>query len=608
MSVVLTTQSVNMGLMSGPDPGTTLSLAPQGVKRIGDRSYLLVLQGGSSSMFPLPALGSVVVGRATDAELRIEDPAASRKHARFMVVDGVVQVMDLDSHNGTRVNGERLEQVRPLASGDVVAIGEVSLVLHTASPRPSRRGPLDAAALLARLDEEVERAVRYERPLAVVVLHLGARGDTSSVALAAAPALRLIDVLGLLPGGQLVMVLPELAEEAASEIARDVLARIATVAPGARAGLATCPVDGCEGATVLSVARAAVEAALDRAIARAVDATRTLELDGRKIVLSDPAMLRLYELVRRLAQSDLPVLVRGETGSGKENAAFGVHAFSRRAKGPFVTLNCAALPENLIESELFGHERGAFSGAVATKPGLFEAASGGTVFLDEIGELGASAQAKLLRAIEAKRITRLGDVKEREVDIRVVAATHRDLETEIRAGRFREDLFFRLGAAQVHLPPLRERPREIPLLARVFLEAAASSLGKETPVLSAATLERLGRHPWPGNVRELKNAMDFVGATIDEPVVEPWHLPERMQDEPEPTGVAAAASAQTADLPSVRPKAFRPIAEELRSLEQQRMQEALVATGGVQTKAADLIGMPLRTFVFKLKQYGMQKR
>jgi two-component system response regulator AtoC len=290
-----------------------------------------------------------------------------------------------------------------------------------------------------------------------------------------------------------------------------------------------------------------------------------------------------------------------------------------RAGRPFVAINCAALPESLAESQLFGYERGAFSGADKPRAGILEQSSGGTLFLDEVGELSLAIQAKLLRALEQKRITRLGDSREREVDLRIVSATNRVLEDEVAAGRFREDLYFRLRGAQVVLPPLRDRPLELPLLASAFLAEACVRYQRPAPHLSAATMEVLSAHPWRGNVRELKAAMDYVAAMCTGPVVEPSHLPETIYrpSSPAPEPEEAQASATPAlqpERPEAEPPAeplhrtFRPLAEEIHELEQRRIREALEAANGVQTRAAQLIGMPLRTFAFKLKRYKISWR
>jgi transcriptional regulator with GAF, ATPase, and Fis domain len=262
------------------------------------------------------------------------------------------------------------------------------------------------------------------------------------------------------------------------------------------------------------------------------------------------------------------------------------------------------MQETLLEGELFGHEKGAFSGAAAAKPGLLETASEGTVFLDEVGELPLAIQAKLLRALESKRIIRLGGVAEIALDIRIVAATNRDLEEQVKVGRFRQDLYFRLSAATVILPPLRERPREVGLLARSLLAEACAAGGRGPMDLAPATTRALARYAWPGNVRELRNVMQYLAVTVLADVVEPWHLPERMADAP----AAPEPPPRDAAPPSAADPGFRPLADELRDLERTRIVEALDAAGGVKTRAAELIGMPLRTFALKMKQHGIASR
>jgi two-component system, NtrC family, response regulator AtoC len=568
------------------------------------RFYLLVLQGDSSEMFHLPATGMVVIGRSDEADLRLADDTASRSHARIITADGVARLVDLGSHNGTFVNGERVDGTRALASGDVVTIGAFTMVLHAARRAPEARPILDAASLRLRLVEEIERATRYQRPMALVDIVLPAGGDPRALAATVAAAIRLIDVVGFVAEAQLAVLMPEAGGEA-----RLYADQLAQLAGGARVGLAICPDDALDADTLLAVARAAAAFARPGEVATAAAAVRELVLGDRTIVLADPALVRLFDLIARLATSDLPILILGETGAGKEGAARAVHHGSKRRQGPFVTVNCAAIPENLVESELFGYEKGAFTGAVAAKAGKLEAASGGTLFLDEIGELPPSAQAKLLRAFEEKRITRLGDVKERAVDLRIVAATNRALEEEVKAGRFRQDLFFRLGAATVVLPPLRDRPREIPILARRFLADACARAGRDVAELSPATLQRLGAYPWPGNVREVRNTMEYVAATAHDCVIEPWHLPDAIAAvESDAAESAPAESDDAAAAPPAKKRAFRPVTEELRELERARMVEALAAAAGVQRRAAELIGMPLRTFVMKLKQYGISPR
>jgi len=314
-------------------------------------------------------------------------------------------------------------------------------------------------------------------------------------------------------------------------------------------------------------------------------------------------MVRIYAQIRKLAPADLPVLIIGETGCGKELVAAALHAGSPRVRLPMIPLNCAALHEHLAESELFGHERGAFSGAVTAKAGLIEAATGSTLFLDEIGELSPITQAKLLRVLESGRLTRVGDVQERAVDVRILAATNRDLRAEVSAGRFRSDLFFRLSGALLEIPPLRQRPSEISILASTFLEEARRLIGGGPMTISPEAMLVLRAHAWPGNVRELKNVMQYFATTLGSTVLLPRDVSEvlsvrtvTLQHAPEvdPMGAGSLVDRQ-----------FRPLADELRELEITRIREALEATGGNQTRAALLLSMPMRTFFGKVKQYGL---
>ncbi|TMQ04655.1 MAG: FHA domain-containing protein, partial [Deltaproteobacteria bacterium] len=569
------------------EPQTTLSVLTESPV---DGARLLVIDGASSLIVGLPAAGTVTIGRAPECEVRLGDAACSRRHARLHVDDGTLMLEDLGSHNGTRVNGERVTGRHPLTSDDVISIGPIRLVIY-AQHRARRAVLLEPAALRGRLVQEVERAVSYERPLCVAVV--ATDRNARSIASAVTDSLRLVDVIGVLDERHLVVLMPELGPAAARTAAERFLSAIDR--NGVSVGLAACPADACASEALIAAARAA--AARGGGVRDAAECFEQLQLAGSTALVVDAAMIQIYDLVRRLAASDLSVLISGETGVGKENVAHALHQWSPRASRPFVAINCASLPEALVESELFGHERGAFTNAVSTKVGHLEAADGGTVFFDEIGELPLAAQAKLLRALESRRILRIGGRKELAVDVRVVAATNRKLEVEVKEGRFREDLFFRLGAAKVVIPPLRERPRELALLARYFVERACTAADRAVPELSPATLVALAHHRWSGNVRELKNEMEYVAATATDLVVEPWHLSER---------IAATAPCVTVVPRTQRPMEgelrFRPINDELRDLERRRMREALAAAGGVQKKAAELIGMPLRTFTMKYKQ------
>ena len=252
-----------------------------------------------------------------------------------------------------------------------------------------------------------------------------------------------------------------------------------------------------------------VRGALELRRARELSRALVAELGGeQRMIGSSPAMHAIRELIRQVAPTDARVLITGESGTGKELVAAALHAQSRRADGPFVRVNSAAIPRELVESEMFGHERGAFTGATERRRGRFELADGGTLFLDEVAELSAEAQAKLLRALESGEVERVGGQEPIRVDVRVIAATNRDLREEIAAGRFREDVYYRLNVIPIHLPPLRERAEDIPELAAHFLARLQARHGLVPPVLLPDAIERLMRYPWPGNVRELANVCE----------------------------------------------------------------------------------------------------
>ena len=571
-----------------------------------ERDYLLVLDGSSARPFSLPAAGELIVGRTPDAGLCVPDPSVSRAHARLTIGPAEIRIADMGSRNGTLVNGEKLRAERVLLSGDVIAVGDISLVLHRLAAPWTERASLDAAALLRRLEEEIERSLRYQRPLGVACL-LATAGmiDRPRILLRLRPHLRLMDVVAFRGAGELLLLLPEVAPGEARRAARRLCEALGTSEQGFRAGVACCPEDGAEAETLLSGAAAAAAAAAPGAVAGVESTAQVRAVGGVQVVVADPAMTRLFALLEKLAASALPILLLGETGTGKEIAARLVHERSPRSAGPFVSLNCAAIPEALFESELFGHERGAFTGAVAARRGHFEAADGGTLFLDEIGDLPVPIQAKLLRLLETRSFTRLGETKERSADVRFLAATHRDLAAEVAAGRFREDLLFRLSAARVALPPLRDRRRELPLLARALLAEACGRLGKPVLELSPLCLRRLLEHRWPGNVRELRNAMDYVATTVTDGAVEPWHLPEYVDPPPPAPEGGGDEAREPAANPQASSPSFRPVDEEVRELERTRMLQALKASGGQRRAAAELIGMPRRTFATKLKLYGL---
>ena len=540
------------------DPSTlNLSLTgPASAQRpVGERHRLLVWLGDSVQAWNLPLRGEVVVGRTASADIRVELLSVSRQHAKIIVEPGSARIQDLDSQNGTRLNGERVVGERTLAYGDIIGFGDVTAVFtgDQADDRPS------------------------DTPHSPNPMHM-------------------VESAG--PPDQ-----------------------------------------------------------------------RIFEIGSSRVLVADAAMLHVYTQLARLAPTDLSVLILGETGTGKELAASALHFWSKRWKAPLVAVNGASLPENLAESELFGYERGAFSGAAQGKPGLLESAPGGTIFLDEIGDLSAAVQAKLLRVLETRRLTRLGSVHERTIDVRIIAATHRNLQDGVRAGWFREDLYYRLSVAVVRLPPLRMRRRELPLMARRFLEDACREVGRAPMVLTEGAMERLAAHSWPGNVRELKNLMAYLATAVSGPALEAADVAQGLgnaqgsmiTDEPtgneghgigppaiasestlreamgggafapapglppahaagaplshpaavasiaapgHPDGGAVAAAGAGAAAAAAAPP-FRPLAEASREFERKSIEAALAATGGNKSRAAKLLGVPLRTFMDKIKRHGL---
>jgi DNA-binding NtrC family response regulator len=306
-----------------------------------------------------------------------------------------------------------------------------------------------------------------------------------------------------------------------------------------------------------------------------------------------PAMRTVFETIRKVAETDLTVLVRGESGTGKELVAQALHEASARKAGPFVAVNCAAISRELVESELFGHEKGAFTGADARRIGRFEAAHGGTIFLDEIGDMAPDTQAKVLRVLEERSLERVGGGKSIAVDVRVIAATHRDLEKDVAAGRFREDLYYRLKVVEIRLPPLRERPEDLPALAERFLGEVCERLGRPKKRLAPDALAALSRHAWPGNARELRNVIDrsVALASGDEIGAADLSL----------GGAGEAAGAGEGE---------RPFAEAKRAavegFERDFLLRALRANGGNVSRTAEAIGLVRQSLQQKIRELGLR--
>jgi transcriptional regulator with GAF, ATPase, and Fis domain len=319
-----------------------------------------------------------------------------------------------------------------------------------------------------------------------------------------------------------------------------------------------------------------------------------------RIIGEDPSLRLVLQHLHRAAATDATVLLEGESGTGKELFARTLHALSPRQDGPFVAINCAAIPETLLETELFGHEKGAFTGATARKPGRFEVAHRGTLFLDEIGDLPLSLQAKILRALEEKRFERVGGTQSLHVDVRVVAATNRNLKARVAERQFREDLYFRLSVFPVEIPPLRDRPGDVAILARFFVDRFSRDVNKPTLTLAPAAVAALEGYWWPGNVRELQNCIERAVILTDGDTIQPRHL------------------SMTARLPTAEPASSDPwdqidisgsLSDALRRLttevERRKIDRAIRDTGGNKVQAADALQVGLKVLVAKMRQYAI---
>ena len=330
---------------------------------------------------------------------------------------------------------------------------------------------------------------------------------------------------------------------------------------------------------------------------------RTLGLSHQfsNIIGRSETMLDVFKMIETVARTNSTILLTGESGTGKGLVAQAVHYHSLRRDKPMVSLNCGAMPETLLESEMFGHMRGAFTGADANKKGLLEVAEKGTIFLDEIGEMSPVMQVKLLRVLQERRFRRVGGLEELQADIRVIAATNQDLTRAVAEGRFREDLFYRINVIPIVLPPLRDRREDIPLLAEHFLAKYAVQMEKPVSAISRPALELLAKHDWPGNIRELENVIERAVALEGTPSIQPESLPPAVRGG---TGKAAAGSAGAGH--EVLPAEGLDLEARVQEIERGYISQALERANGVQVKAAELVGMSFRSFRYYVKKYNLR--
>ena len=580
-------------------PGsTTIRTQPAQFKPREARIALVFYHRDGAKVFTMPEGGTVVVGRTFPADVVVEDASVSRSHARFTIEDSEVKFEDLGSTNGTWLNGDRVER-GTLKAGDEVRLGDVSVALHAAKrPQDAELHGLDSYENFSEhVEEELTRARQFGRPLAVLALKVEAGKDDAFPVRRFAPqvlaAVRPVDRVAMYSPSTLVVLLPETTKAAARDWVQGIVNQDADL----RAAVVAFP-DG--GAASLEELLGQAHDSLSRATAKSTVFAASDEDQGKpsgKLVVKSARMRELFELIDRVAPSNLPVLALGETGSGKEVVARAIHDASGRRDHPMRSVNCAAIPASLLEGLLFGHERGAFTGAERTTKGIFEQAHHGTVFLDEVGELSPAAQAALLRVLETKQVVRVGSDREIDVDVRVVAATHRDLETMCEAGTFRWDLFYRLNAIMLQVPPLRERPEEIRPLVEHFIAEANKANGRSVRTVEERAYDLLAQYKWPGNVRELKNAIEHAAIVCPSGMIDEVHLPTF-------SGGAAFGRDTIARNTLMIDAQDRSI----RNVEGQLVAKVLDETNWNISKAASLLGINRTTLYNKIRLYGLGQR
>jgi two-component system, NtrC family, response regulator AtoC len=545
---------------------------------------VVVVHGDGTKVVPVVAGVPIVIGRAHPSDIVVpSDASLSRQHARLVAFEGGrASIEDLDSKNGTFVDDARITKC-DLEPGAVCRLGHGTTVLVKLATHTFEVDGYDAFERW--LEEELVRSRTFGRPLALLAVRLPRKDHAHSIVRAVTSVLRPVDRAGMHAPTRVLVGLPETDAAAAAAVVER-LARVATTV-----SLATFPKDATT---------------VDGLVAHLLG-EREQASTPRPAVPGSRAMVELMAETLRIAKSRIPVLVRGETGAGKEVVARTIHDTSPRKAGRFLPLNCGAFTKSLLEAQLFGYERGAFTGANKTTKGAFELADGGTLFLDEVGELSAEAQAALLRVLETKKLVRVGGDEEIAVDVRIVTATHRDLESMAREGTFREDLLYRLDGTTLHVPPLRERPEDVEALALQFITEACANDDVPQKSLSLGAMEALLSYSFPGNVRELRNAMVRAVVIAEGATIEARDLPAKMRTSPPTVSAPPPAATDGPALAGETGDYRERVREELQRFETRVITAALTKAGGNQTAAARELNLPLRTLTHKIRELGIKK-
>jgi DNA-binding NtrC family response regulator len=579
------------------------------------RVFLLVCSSDRAQVVQITPERAVVVGRTPPSDVLVLDMAVSRQHARFELLPDGVWVEDLESSNGTWVNDKRVRRGK-VQPGDKIVVGPVMASLHVVVSAEETLDGIDSHdQFLTYLGHEVNQAKFFGRKLVLAMVQAVAGEHVAHWYAQVRACLRTVDRVGIYGPTALLLALPGLGYEEATTLAHRISGDQPHRGPSLLWGVALFPEAAASAQELVEVSRIATRRASPQAPVQCPAGTSatSLEVPGAPVVHS-PTMHEIFATVDRLARSSIPVLIQGPTGTGKEVVARAIHERSDRRGKPMRCINCGAIPGQLLESALFGHERGAFTGADKQVRGIFEEANGGSVLLDEIGELSAAAQIALLRVLETKRICRVGSSREVSVDVRVLAATNSDVEDMCRAGKFRWDLLYRLNAMVLRIPSLFERREDIIPLANHFLREACRNEGRTIRSISPAAEELLRRYPWPGNVRELRNVIERAVVVAQGELISDQDLTDRLRAmrNVEPAGRPDRSTREVSCLtdegmtdapPQESDVEFR---DRVRHYEIDLLLGALRETGWNQTEAARKLRMPLRTLVHKIRAYGLK--